>query len=139
MAGLPLVDEIHVNPEAPVQRQLEAYNARDLRRFLAEYTEDVQVFRPPNAEPALSGKQALGEYYAANRFNLPDLHAEVVSRLVMGNKVVDHERITGVRAQTFEAVAVYEVADGLIRRVWFFNADAENGRGGDCSVSVAAV
>ena len=112
-----------MNPEAPVQRQLEAYNSRDLQRFLAEYTEDIQVFRPPSTEPVLSGKHALGEYYAANRFNLPNLHAKVVNRMVLGNKVVDHEVITGVRTQAFEAAAVYEVADGLIQKVWFFNAE----------------
>jgi hypothetical protein len=32
----------------PVQRQLDAYNARDLERFVAEYAEDVRVFRPPS-------------------------------------------------------------------------------------------
>ena len=39
------------NPADPVQRQLDAYNSRDLKRFLAEYAEDIQVFRPPGVEP----------------------------------------------------------------------------------------
>ena len=110
-------------PEAVVQRQLEAYNARDLDRFVAEFSDTVRVYRPPAVEPAISGKAALAEFYANNRFNGPDLHAEIVSRMVLGNKVVDHERITGVKADAFEAVAVYEVLDGLIQSVWFFNAD----------------
>jgi hypothetical protein len=38
----------------------------------------------------------------------------------MGNKVIDHERIAGIREQPLEAVAVYEVTQGLIRTVWFF-------------------
>lgn len=108
--------------ERPVQRQLDAYNARDLQRFIAEYTDDVQVFRPPATQPALSGKAALAEHYATHRFNLPDLHAELVSRMVLGNKVIDHERIVGVGEGTMEAAAVYEVRDGLICTVWFFNA-----------------
>lgn len=109
-----------MSPADPVQRQLEAYNARDRARFVAEYTDDVQVFRPPAAEPVLSGKQAFGDYYARERFNLPALNAQIVNRIVMGNKVIDHERITGVRPQPFDAAAVYEVVDGLIRTVWFF-------------------
>ena len=44
--------------------------------------------------------------------------------IVLGNKVVDHERIVGVRETgAFEAVAIYEVVDGRIDSVWFFNAD----------------
>lgn len=109
--------------EAPVQRQLDAYNARDLERFIAEYTEDVQVFRPPAPSPVLSGKQAFADYYAANRFNLPALHADVVNRMVLGNKVIDHERITGVGDGPIEAAAVYEVSGGLIRAVWFFRGE----------------
>ena len=109
-----------VNAALPVQRQLEAYNAHDLARFVAEYTDDVRVFRPPGTEPVLSGKAALAAHYATNRFNLPKLHAEVVNRIVSGNKVVDHERITGLEEQTVEAIAVYEVIDSRIRTVWFF-------------------
>lgn len=112
--------------EAPVQRQLDAYNARDLARFLAEYSDDVRIFRPPAAEPALVGKQAMGAFYAAHRFNLPQLHAELVNRMVLGDKVIDHERITGLPTEPtdgpMEAAAVYEVREGLIRTVWFFNA-----------------
>jgi hypothetical protein len=109
-----------VSPEVPVQRQLDAYNARDLERFVAEYTEDVRIFRPPAVEPSITGKAALAAHYAANRFNLPKLHAEVVNRMVLGNKVVDHERVTGVGDAPFEAVAVYEVVGERIRTVWFF-------------------
>ena len=29
--------------ELPVQRQLDAYNARDVERFAAEYADDIQV------------------------------------------------------------------------------------------------
>jgi hypothetical protein len=51
---------------------------------------------------------------------LPDLHAEVVQRIVSGNTVVDHERVTGLEAGVVEAVAVYRVEEGLITTVWFY-------------------
>jgi hypothetical protein len=107
-------------PEDPVQRQLDAYNARDLERFLAEYSDDIRVFRPPATEPVLCGKQAFGEHYARNRFNLPNLHAKLVNRIVSGNIVVDHEQITGLSEPNVAAVAVYEVVGDKIRTVWFF-------------------
>jgi hypothetical protein len=109
-----------MSPEQPVQRQLEAYNARDLERFVAEYSDDIQVFLPPATEPLLSGKKAFAEHYRLHRFTLPDLHAEVVQRIVSGNTVVDHERVTGLEAGVVEAVAVYRVEEGLITTVWFY-------------------
>ncbi len=109
--------------EEVVQRQLDAYNARDLARFVAQFGESVQVFRMPATVPAMIGREALARYYAAHRFKLPGLHAELINRIVLGNKVIDHERILGVRPQPYEAVAAYEVRDGLIQTVWFFDPD----------------
>jgi hypothetical protein len=112
-----------LNCEAVVQRQLEAYNARDLERFVAEFSDDVQVFRPPATEPALSGKAALAQFYATQRFCHAGLHAELLNRMVLGNKVIDHERISGVREQPFEMAVAYEIKDGRIQRVWSFAAE----------------
>ena len=106
--------------EQPVQRQLEAYDARDLARFVAEYADDIQVFVPPATAPLLSGKAAFAEHYRKNRFGLPHLHAEVVQRIVSGHTVVDHERVTGLQADVVEAVAVYRITDGRISTVWFY-------------------
>lgn len=106
--------------EGPVQRQLDAYNARDLERFLAEYADDVIVYRPPATEPAIVGKEALGAHYARNRFNLPELHARLLNRIVSGSIVVDQEQVTGVPGGVVAAVAVYQVKNGRIQAVWFF-------------------
>ena len=77
----------------------------------------------PAAEPALVGRAALADFYARNRFNIPALHARLVNRMVLGNKVIDQELITGIAPQPVEAAAVYEVRDGLIAAVWFFKPD----------------
>ena len=102
-----------------VQRQFEAYNARDLRRFVACYSDSVQVFRPPSGEVAIAGKAAFADFYATQRFTRPALRAEVVNRIVLGNKVIDHERVTGVQDRPIEVAAVYEVTPGGISKVWF--------------------
>jgi hypothetical protein len=111
-----------MTPETIVQLQLDAYNARDLERFVACYSEQIQVFRPPAVEPALAGKAAFAEYYATQRFNRPGLHAQLVNRMVLGRRVIDHERIVGVGDQPLEMAVVYEVADGVIGTVWGFAA-----------------
>jgi len=107
-----------MTPVNVVDRQLEAYNARDLDRFVAEYSDTITVCRLPAAEPAIVGKIRFAEFYATQRFNLPQLHAEIVNRIVLGNKVIDHERISGVQPAPLEMVVIYEVADSLIQRVW---------------------
>ena len=111
------------DPEGFVQRQLDAYNARNLEGFLAEYTDDVIAYRLPAGEAATTGKVAFGEHYRKNRFTLPNLHAELVNRMVFGNKVIDQERIHGVSEQPMEVAAIYEVAPSGIRRVWFLSGE----------------
>ena len=108
------------DPVSFVQRQLDAYNARDLARFVREFRHDVVVFRLPDGKPSIVGREALAAHYRDNRFNLPDLHAELVNRMAFGNKVIDHERVSGIRDTPLEALAIYEVSAGLIDRVWFF-------------------
>ena len=110
------------SPVEAAQGQLEAYNRRDLEAFLSFYADDVKVYRLPATEPAMVGKAQMAEMYGTQRFNLPSLHADVVNRMVLGNKVIDHERVSGVRPEPFEAVAIYEIgADGLIQTVWFLS------------------
>ena len=105
---------------AVVQRQVDAYNARDLARFVAHYSDAIAVYRMPAAETALRGKAQLAEFYATQRFNRSGLRADIVNRTVLGNKVFDHERIFGVTDEPFEVVVVYEVIGELIERVWTF-------------------
>ena len=109
-------------PEAVVQRQLEAYNAHDLARFVAQYSDDIRVYRLPAFEPVLVGKPAFAEFFATQRFNRTEMHAEVVKRIVLGNKVIDHERVSGLQAAPIEVAVVYEVIEGLIRRTWMHAA-----------------
>ena len=112
-----------MTPEQAVQHQFDAYNAHDLERFLAVYADDVVVYRLPSNEPAFNGRAQLREFYGAQRFNLPELRAHLVNRMVIGNVVIDHERVVGVREQPFDVAASYRVVDGLIRTVWFFAGD----------------
>ena len=111
------------SPVDVVQEQLEAYNARDLDRFAATYSDSIRIFRLPATEPAIVGMEKLRETYKA-RFSSPALHANIVNRMVLGNKVIDHESVRGIREGLVEAVAIYEVADGLIQTVWFVYPDA---------------
>jgi hypothetical protein len=110
-------------PVEVVQQQLDDYNRRDLAAFVANYADDIRVFRLPSLEPSLVGKEAFARLYETTRFNLPGLRAELVNRIAFGSKVIDHERIFGVRPEPFEVAAAYEVRDGLITTAWFLSGD----------------
>jgi hypothetical protein len=112
------------SPERVVQRQLDAYNAHDLDAFCAAYAESVEIVRLPNTQPALRGREALRAFYAEHRFNRPALHAIVRNRMVLGDKVIDHEYVEGLDDGPREVVAIYHVLDGLIARVWFVSPGA---------------
>jgi imidazolonepropionase-like amidohydrolase len=113
-------DLVPPSPETVVQRQVDAYNARDLDAFVDFYTEDVEICRLPALEVNLQGREALRARYGPFFEATPDLHCRVMKRTVSGNYVVDHEFVTGIADRPrLRAVAVYQVEGPRIRRVWF--------------------
>jgi len=108
-------------PAMLAERQLAAYNARDLDAFSACFSDDVEVFDFPGAAPVLTGREAFRARYF-ERFKSEGLRAIAVHRAVVGDRVIDHERVwlSGPDASDpIDLVVVYTVRDGLIARVDF--------------------
>ena len=105
------------DPETIVQKQLDAYNARDIDGFMDTYTDDISLFNYPS-EKRSQGQEEIRKGYADFFTTTPDLHCEVKNRIVIGNKVIDEEIITA-NGNTFSAVAIYEVDNGKISKVYF--------------------
>lgn len=105
------------NPEVIVDKQLEAYNKRDIDAFVNTYSVDIKLYTFRNEATTL-GQAALRRQYASFFERAPDLNAEIVNRIVLGNKVIDKEKII-VNGRIFYAVAIYEIEDGLISKVTF--------------------
>ena len=113
-------DALPADPESVVQRQLDAYNAHDLGALLATYAEDARHFQHP-ATLLATGHAEMRARFAA-RFAEPGVHATLLHRAVVGDFVVDHERV----ARTFpegkghiDLVCTYEVRGGKIVDAWF--------------------
>lgn len=107
------------NAQTVVQQQLNAYNAHDIRAFMATYDPAAEVFEFP-LKPLMKGAAQIQEFYETKRFNDPRLHATVDKRIVMGNVVIDYEQILNTQAAgpgRIEAIAIYEVNDGKITKV----------------------
>jgi hypothetical protein len=103
-------------PEAVVQRQLDAYNARDLDAILATYAPDARQYVHPATLVATGHADIRARL--APRFTEPNLHAHLIERAVMGTIVVDYETVSRTFPEgtgTVELVAIYEVLDGKIQ------------------------
>jgi hypothetical protein len=108
-----------LSAEDIIKQQVEAYNNRDLEAFIALHSVTAQLFNLATGEIICEGESALRERYA-KRFENETLHAEILKRIVHGNRVIDHERITGMYPDRIvEAVAIYEIEAERIQRVWF--------------------
>ena len=108
------------NPADVVQRQVDAYNARDIDAFVAFYAEDVELMRHPAGEVFARSREQMRETYSAMFEASPALNCTIMNRTVSGRYVVDHEFVTGMRGGSpVRAVAIYEVEGDLIQRVWF--------------------
>ncbi|WP_020570075.1 nuclear transport factor 2 family protein [Neolewinella persica] len=103
----------------PVQTQLDAYNTGNLELFLSAYSDTIKIYNFPN-ELRSSGKESMRKGYGGMFERLQDLQCRLVSRTVMGDKVVDHESVIFSKEDPpSEVIAIYRVEDGLIQEVWF--------------------
>ncbi|MCX2561128.1 nuclear transport factor 2 family protein [Acetobacter farinalis] len=104
----------------PVQKQLEAYNARDIDAFMAWWAEDCQYYAFPSTVLA-SGAAEIRERHI-QRFMEPDLFGELLSRFALDNIVVDHERVQRTFPEgpgEIDVLCIYEVQNGKIAKAWF--------------------
>jgi hypothetical protein len=108
------------DPTKVVQRQLDAYNARDIDGFMDCWAADAQVFAFPDELLADGAAEVRARHVI--RFQEPNLFGRLLARFSVGSLVIDHETVTRTFPEgpgTVDVIAIYEVADGLIGRAWF--------------------
>ncbi len=87
-----------MSPEDVVKKQLDAYNAKDIDAFTGVWLEGAQYFAHPSTLLA-NGPAAIRQRH-----------------VVLGNTVVDHERVSRIFP---EGPAAVEVAGEKIAKAWF--------------------
>ncbi len=111
---------METDPVAVVAVQVDAYNARDLDRFLECYSSDA-VIEDGSGKVLMRGREAMRPVYAQLFAQSPKLHCEIRQRIHVGPYVVDEEAITGFHLAGFptevHAAAVYRVEGGRIVHV----------------------
>jgi imidazolonepropionase-like amidohydrolase len=109
-----IIDE---TPTALAQRQLNAYNFRNIEAFLEPYAEDVEIYSYPD-KLIEKGKAQMRKKYAELFDKVPNLHCELLGRIVQGNIVIDKERVQFGK-KIVEAVAIYHIENNKIKKVYF--------------------
>jgi hypothetical protein len=108
-----------ITPFDVAEGQLEAYNAQDLDAFCSFYA-DAVVVADLNGPVTSQGVAALRERYAKLFSEFPENKVELKGRMVLGDKVIDHELvIRKPGGDRFEVAAIYTIADAKIVRVDF--------------------
>ncbi|MFK7970759.1 MAG: nuclear transport factor 2 family protein [Bacteroidia bacterium] len=103
----------------PVQAQLDAYNTGDLEGFLAAYHDSVKIYNFPDQLDYV-GKERMRKVYGGMFERLKHLHCRLVNRIVMGNRIIDHESVIfEENGAPVEVVAMYKVEEGKIVEVRF--------------------
>lgn len=101
------------------QGQLDAYNTQDLDKHLEFFADDMTIQNLGEA-PNLEGLSAYKERMAGVFAQFPENKVELLNRMVLGNKVLDHEKVMrSPSAEPFEVVAIYTIENGKIARVDF--------------------
>lgn len=107
------------SPERIVQRQLDAYNARDIDVFMRLWCDDAEIFEHPSMLVA-KGSAEIRERHLL-RFKEPNLRGELLQRMVMGQTVVDHEQVTRTFPEgpgRIEVIVTYQVRGEQIAKCW---------------------
>ena len=105
--------------ELPVQKQLDAYNARDIDAFMPWWSEDCHYYEFPDRLLA-RGTSEVRERHVA-RFKEPNEHARLIKRIAVANVVVDQETVTRSFPNgpgEVDVVAIYQVENGRIVKAW---------------------
>lgn len=108
-----------MTPEQIVQKQLEAYNVRNLQDFMDLMADDVQVYGYGKPKAISDGKKSVEALYKNLFDKSPDLNSVLENRIVIGDNVIDHERITGRMGnhEVIELVVIFETKHNQISRM----------------------
>lgn len=108
-----------MSPEEVVQKQLEAYNSRDIDKFMEVIDQDIAFYNYADGKQTMQGGQACKEFYSALFEASPKLHSTILTRTVFGNKVIDHEHITGRNGsnELIELVLIFEIQAEKIKKI----------------------
>lgn len=104
----------------PVINQLTAYNSRNINDFIKNFSSDCLV-EDAQGNIIMQGHTQMYESYQKMFAASPNLNCQIISRIVVGNYVLDEENVTGRNGNSdmSHVVAIYKIENNLITHVRF--------------------
>jgi acetyl esterase len=118
----------HEGPEAVVRAHLADFNSRNVEAMARRVAEDFIWYNVDGAENKIEtrGREALRKGLEGYFKSVPTARSELYMLTTNGRFVSARERVTWRNAKdeprSQNALSVYEVDEGLIKRVWYFPA-----------------
>lgn len=109
-----------------VQKQVMAYQARNLKKFLSTYSESARVIDLERGIVLAAGRKSIRKIYSKLFASSPNLLVKILKRISLKNVVVDLEEIRGLwgsRRKT-TAIAIYQLNRNKIQVVWLKKIEA---------------
>jgi hypothetical protein len=106
--------------ESIVRQQLEAYNARDIDTFMECWADDCAYYEFPSQRLASGAAEVRARHVL--RFQEPILFGKLITRIAVGNVVVDQEIVTRSFPEgpgEIDVLAIYQIERGKIAKAWF--------------------
>lgn len=104
---------------AVIDKLVAAYNSSDARAFADLFASEATVYEFPDA-PVQQSRREIFEFYTDLFEEFPENRTEVLHRIIIGNRVSDHERVRrSPAAQPFEVLTIYELENEEIKRLDF--------------------
>ncbi|WP_062054774.1 nuclear transport factor 2 family protein [Sediminicola sp. YIK13] len=107
-----------ISPEEAVQKQIAAFNKKDLDAFLNTFSDDAKVYGYGGLL-LYQGKQKIKQEFATFFDSAPDLNYSIKKKVVMDNKV-HHEALITANNKTLVKTYYYTVANGKISSLTFY-------------------
>lgn len=102
--------------EELINKLVAAYDNGDARGFADCFHENAVAYEHPN-RLAQQGKSQIYDYYKRVFAEFPQLKTEILYRAVIGNLVIDHERVRRTaNVESFDVIAIYTIENDLIAR-----------------------
>ncbi len=109
-------------PEELVQGQLDAYNSQNLEEFCEFFSDDLFV-ASYLGDVVCTGIDAFRIRHVGVFSDFPNNKAELKSRIVLGDTVIDLENVTrGNGDPSFQVICIYTISNARISRIEYVKA-----------------